>query len=186
MLLPNQWLEQLPPATIAAEMVRRCGLLNGGHVWRGVLLAWLWNLAGFATVALLPVTDLDTAPGLVNQALAFTLWSFLGLLVLPSLSRPAEHAADLYALKAGVPKDSLVKALGDIDAICNRNPSLPSLVESIFHPVPSLHKRPLTSPPLPQGAWKASRIALLMSWAGLGLLGRAVHTNVGLPEQWVW
>jgi len=35
-------------------------------------------------------------------------------------------------------------------------------------------------------AWHAARTALYLSWAGVGLLGRAVHCNLGRPEVWVF
>jgi hypothetical protein len=34
------------------------------------------------------------------------------------------------------------------------------------------------------GAWHAARTTLFLSWAGFGLLSRAVHCNSGRPEPW--
>ncbi|MFT5478921.1 MAG: hypothetical protein ACI8Y8_004293 [Planctomycetota bacterium] len=66
-----------------------------------------------------------------------------------------------------------------------RSPGL----ETIFHPVPSVanRMRALTEPvPQKQGAWHLARIALYLSYAGVSLLPRAAHCNVGRPELWVY
>ena len=61
-------------------------------------------------------------------------------------------------------------------------------VEAIFHPIPSPARR---SEEIERGhnrgagAWHAARMALYLSWACFGLLGRAVHCNCGRPELWV-
>ena len=36
-----------------------------------------------------------------------------------------------------------------------------------------------------RGAHQATRLALYLSWACLGVLARAVHCNAGRPEVWV-
>jgi hypothetical protein len=60
------------------------------------------------------------------------------------------------------------------------------LIESIFHPVPSLsNRRALSTRTYPPIAWHAARMTLFLSWGCAGLLSRAVHCNVGRPELWV-
>jgi len=117
-----------------------------------------------------------------------TLWSFLGLLVLPSLSRRAVSAADLAAVRGGVDPVGLARTLGTLDAEQEDEPQRNRLVEAVFHPVPSLNRRLRAiergaAPELPQ-PWHTARTALFLSWASLGLLSRAVHCNCGRPELW--
>jgi hypothetical protein len=65
-------------------------------------------------------------------------------------------------------------------------------VETIFHPVPAARHRiaalrgERAAGPHAWAAWHAARTALYLSWAGVGLLGRAVHCNLGRPEAWVF
>ena len=65
---------------------------------------------------------------------------------------------------------------------------------TVFHPIPSVEARlermrssggarPLAGR---LAGWHAARMALYLSWAGLGLLGRAVHCNCGRPDAWVF
>lgn len=51
-----------------------------GRAW--VALAYGWNLAGFALVALLPWCSVETVYGLVETLLGFALWTLLGMAVL--------------------------------------------------------------------------------------------------------
>jgi hypothetical protein len=61
-------------------------------------------------------------------------------------------------------------------------------VETVFHPIPALRRRIARleeGRASEGGAWHAARMALFLSWASFGLLGRAVHCNCGRPELWV-
>ena len=63
----------------------------------------------------------------------------------------------------------------------------PTLVETVFHPIPSLRSRlegPRSNNAI--GYWDAARTAVYLSLAGLGLLGSAVHCNCGKPSLWVF
>lgn len=63
----------------------------------------------------------------------------------------------------------------------------PSLIEAIFHPIPSVENRlngPRTRGRI--GFWDLARTSIFISLAGLGLLGRAVHCNCGRPSLWVF
>jgi len=119
----------------------------------------------------------------------FTLWSFLGVLVLPSLSRPAVLAADAFASRTHDP--ALVgETISMLDQWQDDEPERDARVETVFHPVPSRGARlralavSSTSASSP-AAWHATRMMLYLSWAGLGGLARAVHCNVGRPPVWV-
>ena len=79
--------------------------------------------------------------------------------------------------------------LGGLDAAQEDEPRRGRLVETVFHPVPSLERRVDAivggnGRELPQ-PWNTARTALFLSWASLGLLSRAVHCNCGRPALWV-
>ena len=187
LVVPRQWLRSLSPDALHAEFLRRVGLLATGTRFRGVLVALAWNQAGFMLSAALPWVRLDSAYGLLEAVLGSTLWSFLGLLMLPSLSRAGVLEADRWARDHGATPASLLLAMTEIDQLQDDEPSRSAWVKRIFHPVPSIENRlsALDSQSRPSGAWQASRLALYLSWAHLGLLSRAVHSTAGRPELWV-
>jgi Zn-dependent protease with chaperone function len=127
-----------------------------------------------------------TVPALVTTSLWFTLASFLGLLVLPTPSRAGVHEADL-AVRDSTAPEVLDRLLVRLDRLQDDEPSRSRAVETIFHPVPSVasRRRRLREGRRVRGCWHAARMALPLSWAGLGLLGRAVHCNCGRPALWV-
>jgi hypothetical protein len=186
-VLPEHWTHTLAPDQIAAQLRRREGILSSGAHLRGMLVAIAWNSSGFALCTLLPGAGVSTVAELVTSIAAFALWSFLGLLVLPSLSRPAVLEADAYALASGVPYETLTRTLVDIDRFQEDEPNRSLRLERIFYPIPSVEARlhALRHPSPAFGAWNAARLALFLSWAGFGVLSRAVHCNSGRPELWV-
>ncbi len=188
LILPRQWLEWLGPEELTSEIVRRVGVVKAGARTRGLWLALVWNTLGFALAAWWETVSLATVAGLVSTALLFTLWSFLGALVLPSLSRSAVFAADRFALDHGISPRVLYRVLKRLDTAQDDEPRRSRAIEAIFHPVPSLSRRQsqwAAGRKASPGAWHAARTALFLSWACFGLLGRAVHCNCGRPELWV-
>lgn len=187
LIVPSGWLRQLSPQVIAVQLARRAGIIVTGARLRGILLALLWNTTGFSLAAWLSGWDLANAAGLITTALWFTVWSFVGLLLLPSLSRPAVFESDQYLRKHGVPSTLIQQAIRDLDQRQDDEPARAKWIERIFHPVPSVSSRvaSLQSKTAFRGAWQGARIALYLSWACLGFLSRAVHCNSGRPELWV-
>jgi hypothetical protein len=187
LVMPVYWLRSLSPDALEAEFLRRAGLMVTGARLRGVFVAMAWNLAGFMLCAALPWVRLDSVFGLLEAVLGSTLWSFVGLLVLPSVSRPGVFEADRWAAGHGASSATLLLAMTEIDQLQEDEPSRSTWVERIFHPVPSIENRlkALDSERRPSGAWQASRVALYLSWAHFGLLSRAVYSNSGRPELWV-
>jgi hypothetical protein len=187
-LLPAAWVRALSAETVALQLVRRLGVLETGSRMRGVALAMGFNMIGFYLATLLPGADILSLSGLLTVVLGFTLWSFFGLLFLPTLSRGGVFEADRYALDKGIPIPVLERAMIDLDRLQDDEPSRSRLIETIFHPIPSVESRiaRLANPQKPRGAWHAARMALYFSWACLGLLSRAVHCNSGRPELWVF
>lgn len=185
-LVPRQWLEVLQVEGVAVELARWNAMLTARGRILGLSVAFGWNLVGFLVAAQLPAAGVDTVAGLVTLALGFTLWSFLGLLLLPSLSRPAVHVADRLARESVRPV-VLERTLRRLDRQQDDEPERAATIETIFHPIPSVARRveSLYADDGPRfGAWHAARTALFLSWAGLGMLSRAVHCNSGRPELW--
>jgi hypothetical protein len=131
--------------------------------------------------------ELATVEGIIRFALVFTLWSFLGLLVLPTPSRYGVDEVDSSLLAAGASRDVMERTIESLDDLQDRERDRPALVEMIFHPVPSVQSR-LAGPRVTgiHGSWDAARTAVYLSAAGIGLLGRSVHCNCGRPSLWAF
>lgn len=71
---------------LGAEVGERAG-------WKSWALAGGWNLGGFALSVALPWCGVTTVYTLVETLLGCTLWSLLGLLVLPRIDRRASELA---------------------------------------------------------------------------------------------
>lgn len=187
-LLPMRWRETLDPEAFTLAVRRRQLAIQTGGWWRGRLLAIGFTLVGVGLAAVLVGGDrLATAEGVVSFSLIFTLWSFLGLLVLPTPSRRGVADVDRNLLATGCDRDDLERTIRLLDDLQDRERQRPPLIETIFHPVPSVEAR-LRGPHAPgiRGCWDAARTAVFLSAAGLGLLGRAVHCNCGRPALWAF
>lgn len=190
---PAHWERALDAGALRAQLARRVGVLTSGLRRRGVLVAIAWNTAGLVLALQLPRADLVTAAGVVTVMAYATLWSFVGVLVLPSRSRPAVLAADAFGA-AATTRDDVARTVRTLDALQDDEPARSEWVERIFHPVPAREARlaalaalpePIDARAAAQGAWHATRMMLYTSGGALGLLGRAVHCNVGRPGLWV-
>ena len=187
-LLPMRWRESLDPEAFAVAVRRRQMAVQTGGWWRGRMLALGFTLAGIVLAAIV-IGDrrLGTAEGIVSFSLVFTLWSFLGLLTLPTPSRRGVAEVDQALLAAGCRRDAMARTIEMLDDFQDRERQRSSLVEVIFHPVPSVQSR-LRGPRAAgtAGCWDAARSAVYLSVTGLGLLGRAVHCNCGRPSLWAF
>jgi hypothetical protein len=184
-MLSAAWTEE----AAEIQLVRREAVRCSGSRALGVVAAALFTFVGLAAVFLGTSAAANSVAGLATLSLWMTLWSFLGLLVLPSLSRSAVIAADRSALSGGIEPDELTRVLGRLDAAQDDEPRRGRLVETVFHPVPSLERR-VAAIATGEGSglpkpWNTARTALFLSWASLGLLSRAVHCNCGRPALWV-
>jgi Zn-dependent protease with chaperone function len=151
------------------------------------VLAIVWNLVGLSLCSLMPGAGFATVEDLLATTLWFVLWSFLGLLILPTPSRAGVYECDRGALEAGVARGTLEETIRALDRLQEDEPGRPAGIERIFHPVPSVANRlaGLDAASAPRGAWHGARTTLYLSWACLGLLARAVHCNCGRPQLWV-
>ena len=184
-VLPAAAVNKLSPEQLAIMIARRLEAIHSGSRTRGLLLALAWVIAGFALSAMLPGAGVMSVAGLAMTCLGFTLWTFLGLLTLPTLSRQASYAIDGKLLQSGASVDAFEQTLKTLDTLQDDEPRRSAWVETIFHPVPSVDNRRIaTSGKIPI-AWHAARMTLFVSWACMGMLVRAVHCNVGRPELWV-
>jgi hypothetical protein len=182
--MPAAWRDALGDG-LQVELARRRSQA-GASYWLGIVVALAWTVGGVAVSMALPGGGAGDMSALVATGAWFTLWSFVGLLVLPSVSRPAVRAADAAAA-AAFPHDQVAAVISSLDALQDDEPERPDAVEAIFHPIPGAAGRiaALGTPPPGPRPWNVARTALPMSWCCLGLLGRAVHCNAGRPELWV-
>ncbi len=186
-VIPARWQSSLTPAQLAYVRLRRQLAGTSGTWRRGRALALAFTLLGIGLSAAMVGPDrLGTAGGTVELSLWFTLWSFVGLLILPTVSRRGVAELDTYAHSAGV-SETLAKATARaLDAHQDDEPQRPALVEAIFHPIPSVQNRDEATARHTLGAWDAARTAVYLGLAGGGLLGRAVHCNCGRPALWAF
>jgi hypothetical protein len=191
--VPRHWVSELRESQLVIALSRRVAVRELGLRRRGVFVAIGWNCAGVALATLMPHADLQTAAGFVTAMLWFTLWSFLGILMLPTISRTAVFAADRWAASSHPPSE-VIDTIRQLDAWQDDEAARTPLVERVFHPVPARdgRLRALAGPVAPTdtvavapGAWHATRMMLYLSWAGVGGLARAVHCNIGRPSLWV-
>ena len=111
-ILPARWREVLGPEGLKIEVRRRSLAVKTGSWWRGRLLAVLFTLAGLAAAAwLVGAVKLGTASGTIEFSLWFSLWSFLGLLTLPTLSRRGVIEVD----ERGTSRGAVVRGDADYD-----------------------------------------------------------------------
>ena len=190
-VVPRHWLLAAERVDLPLQVARRGALTRSGARDRGVLLALAWTAAPLV-LHLALVGPITTLADVARLALWATLWSFVGVLVLPTPSRRAVFRADAAALAAGFEPVRMGTALTALEADQDDELERSRGVETIFHPIPSAKRRikaandPRAATEDGWTAWHAARTALFLSVAGLGLLGRAVHCNLGRPEAWVF
>lgn len=183
LVVPAAWRRALSAEELGRVLERRRVAITSGSWLRGRLLGIGFTLAGVLIAGLAVGAEaLGTAAGIVELSLWFTLWSFLGLLTLPTLSRRAVALADAAAGE----NDVDMPALAALDRLGDDERERPALIETIFHPLPGLDRRREPVRPSGLGFWDVARIALYISPSGLGLLGRAVHCNCGRPALWAY
>lgn len=188
--LPLAWVGGLEPRALALLVLRRVRLVRTGHRAAGTAAALAWTLGGFALASTLPEAGLRSVAGLVTTSLWFTVISFIGLLVLPAPSRAGTRAADARLLEGlGQEDRELFEAtLGALDRRQDDEPERSASVESVFHPIPSLHSRTRDLGGAARGLapWHLARTAIYLSIAALNPLHRLVHCNVGRPQLWAF
>jgi len=192
-VLPRLWMEQLSTESLACVLARRSAAIRSGAFFRGTAVAYLWNLGGLAVCGLLPFAGFTSVATLVTTGLYFTIWSFVGLLWLPSLSRQAARALDQQLSETATSRQGDAVAIDEIvretalqlDRWQDHEPRRGAWIERIFHPIPSAATRGSATPRSDWAAWNSARLTLAYSWGCAGLLSRAVYCNLGRPELWL-
>jgi hypothetical protein len=183
-VIPEGWFRLLSDDELALAIARRAVAIHSGSYHRGLLAAAVWNLGGFLLATLLPGAGVASVAELVTTFCGFTLWSFAGLLLLHTFSRHASLQIDRQLIAEGVPDHLIRDTAWALDQMQDGEPHRPRLIETIFHPVPSVSRRNRPVNTSLPSAWNVARTTLFFSWACFGMLTRAVHCNVGRPELW--
>ena len=187
-VLPEKWSEVLGPEELEVVVTRRSLAVKTGSWMRGRAMALVFTIVGLVLAAwLVGPSDLGTAGGTIAFSLWFTLWSFVGLLLLPTFSRRGVIEVDELAHAEGCASEAFCTATRVLNDLQDGETDRSSLVETVFHPIPSVRNR-FAGPRIHGGIgfWDAARTAVYLGMAGLSLLGRAVHCNCGRPSLWVF
>jgi hypothetical protein len=189
LVIPGSWFLEFSQDELRTEISRRRAALSSGSRSRGVVFSILFVTAGVAISAFLTAScyklPLDSTAGIVTTSLFSTLWSFIGLLVLPSINQRAVIYADQLSVASGVSPELLAQTIRRIDEKMECETVRSDGVQFVFHPIPTPGRR-LTAlaGKTGEGAWNIARYSIWLSLVGMGLLGRAVHCNAGRPELW--
>jgi len=183
-LWPSRWLEGLPESELAVESCRREWQITNGLNDRALIAVLGWNLFGTSLgTFVFALAHRTPTEALFGHACWMTLWAFVGLLLLPALSRSAVLAADRAAADAGFAPAGWITRFPDLTG---EDGSANTAVQTIFYPIPSVKMRLRLIGDAPLVLGSLARNNLYYSWATLTLLGRAVHCNVGRPALWVF
>lgn len=186
-ILAAHWRNHLSPQTFELAMARRQQVMRSNAWLQGRLGAFAFTALGLLAALLLSDPEqAGTGVGIVETILWFTLWSFAGLLILPTLSRSAVHHIDQHLITSGTDPESFSRFVAALDQLQDGEPVRPGLIEIIFHPIPSVSKRQNHDRPIRFVFWDIARTTVYFSIAGGSLLTRSVHCNVGWPARWVW
>lgn len=184
-VIPSHWVKIFSAEQLKRIVARRSEIARGRWRFVGGLVALLWVTSGCLLGLAVLVTPLTSVKELVQFGSVFTLWTFFGLLILPTLSRNATVAIDRKLFADECDPSSLQVQFADQDRLQDGEPERSVWVERIFHPVPSVANRLDVRSVSRLRAWHSARIMLYLSWACGGLMARSVHCNVGRPELWV-
>ena len=185
-VIPDDWRNQLNSHELDAIVGRRQAALRSGGRLRGIVVAILWNVCIFASALLANGATISSVSDLVTVLMWFLLFSFAGLLLLPTLNRQGVFALDQYVAEE-TDVSTLQEIIMKVDQLSEKESARSVSAESVFQPIPCpkrrcrelLHERSKTI-----FAWNVARTTLYLSWAFGGPLARAVHCNVGRPELW--
>jgi len=192
-ILPKNWTLNFSPDEIQQLLNRRKFLKEKHSHLLGIGGAILFNLIGVAIgyagclyigISLSPHGYLSF---LLVWASSVSLWSFLGLLVLPSFSQKATLFGDQSWKKGD--QNKITKLIEELDAFQDQEPKRQEQIQRIFHPIASVDLRVRAleiDQEISNGAWHIARYTLFYSWSILSFMGRAVHCNVGRPDLWVF
>jgi hypothetical protein len=192
-ILPKHWIQNFAIDEIQFLVNRRNFLKEKHCHLLGIGGAILFNLLGVAigyAGCLFLGISLSTYGYLyflLVWSSSVSLWSFCGLLFLPSLSQRATLFGDLCWKKENYIK--ITKLIEKLDSLQDQEPKRQEQIQRIFHPIASVDLRVRAleiDQEISSGAWHIARYTLFYSWSTLSFMGRAVHCNVGRPNLWVF
>lgn len=186
-VLPAAWREKLSPEQFELAIRRRQKVIESGAWQQGRIGAFSFTASGLLLALLLAGSDAaGTGAGVIETALWFTLWSFAGLLILPTLSRAAIYRTDQQLIQEGVEPRMFQQLTHTLDGYQDGEPRRGRWVERIFHPIPSASNRSATKAMKSGGFWDIARTSVYLGIGSMSLLTRSVHCNVGRPALWLW
>jgi hypothetical protein len=188
-IIPEQWQAALDDEQLSWVQQRRDAIAKQPVNLFGVFLAIGFNTAGFITITNLFGLQFQYSSDWMTLVFGFTLWSFLGVLVLPVVSQMAALRLDSENQNNTAPA-VITSTVTQLDKWQDEEPARHPWIQRIFHPLPSVEQRiNLIDEPKKtstSGFWHAARRALYYSWPMMNLINRAVHCNVGRPDLWVF
>ncbi len=185
-LLPNAWKSQLSGPQLQTVVHRRLWEIKHNLPARSFASVFVWNLVGCGVGSYaLGLPTRSPGHAMLLQTCWMTLWGFVGLLVLPSLSRSSVFEADKAASIDGCDAAAWIR---QVPAITGEDGSGQVLLQRIFYPIPSTEERlrHLSGAPSLPVLGNVARANLYLSLATITFLGRCVHCNVGRPELWIF
>jgi hypothetical protein len=195
LFLPKQWLENLNTNLLDLWVQRKTAIVKSGLYPAGLFKAIVFSGIGWLVcwLALHPTGQAFSEH--LTMIFSYTLWCFLGTLILPSLSKTAIFSADRQVVTAEN-QSTFIALMTQLDQWQDDEPSRSVWIERIFHPLASVESRTLALENATQNhtanqaigvleGWNIARTSLYLSWAGFSLLHRSVHCNVGRPQLWV-
>ena len=188
-VMPHYWRERFSEDVVSMLLTRRHGVVMTGNHGRGFLLAVLSNAVLFGLAAWLGEIAAGTIESTICTILWYTLFSFTHVIgLLPWLSRRSVWEIDRWAYFKGADADVLRKSIKLTDQLQNPSSYSEKLLPHLTESLPDAESRiaRLQQQAAIKGAWHTARLALFLSWAGVGLLSRAVPSNTGRPELWVF
>ncbi len=192
-VIPKHWIEKFSPDEVQFLLNRRLFLKEKHSHLLGIGGAILFNLFGAAIgyggclFTGISLTTHGYLAFLLVWASSVSLWSFIGLLFLPSYSQKATLFGDQSWKKEE--RSKIAHMIENLDTFQDKEPSRQPQIQTIFHPIASVDLRVLAlenDQEISKGAWHIARYTLFFSWSILSFMGRAVHCNVGRPNLWVF
>lgn len=191
-VMPEQWASSLESTQLSWLQTRRnvlaASLMNG----LGAMAAVGFNTVGFLLVNQWFHLQYQSPSDWLTLVFGFTIWSFIGVLILPSMSQRAALGLDAKLPVDNVTHDVVASTIKQLDRWQDEEPARHPWIQRIFHPLPSVEQRLNQAQSSTETSkssfllWHVARRALYYSWPMMNLISRAVHCNIGRPDLWVF
>ncbi|MEM6690187.1 MAG: hypothetical protein AAF664_12210 [Planctomycetota bacterium] len=110
-VIPKGFFYELSVDQLAVVLARRMIAVDSGSRTRGIVLAVGWIVVGFFLATLVPGAGVASVAELTMTSMAFTIWTFIGLLTLPTVSRQSSYAIDAELLRLGADSESFAESI---------------------------------------------------------------------------